>query len=224
MAQEKVTFPAKDGLIITADWYKIDKTSSVIILCHQAGYSRGEYIETAKKLNKWGFNCIALDQRSGNEINGIKNETAALAKEQGKLDSYAAAEQDIVAAVDYVFQQYKKKVILLGSSYSASLVLKITKENKKVAACIAFSPGEYIEKLNIQKTIAGMLDKPVFVTSAKSEAENVKTLMKELKSAQKIQFVPQREGIHGSRALWSDNQNNQEYWLNLKSFLNDFKD
>lgn len=223
-AQEKITFASKDGLMMTADWYKIDNTSFVIILCHQAGYSRGEYIETAKKFNKLGFNCLAIDQRSGDQVNGIKNETAALAKQSGKADSYAYAEMDMVAAVEYVFQQYKKKVILLGSSYSASLALKITKENKKVAACVAFSPGEYFEKMNIQKTISGMLDKPIFVSSAKSESEKVKALTRELISARKIQFTPQREGVHGSRALWQDNPNNQEYWMNLKSFLNDVRD
>ena len=223
-SQEKITFPSKDGLTISADWYKIDKTSPVIILCHQAGYSRGEYIETAKRLNKYGFNCLAIDLRSGDEVNGIKNETAALAKQLGKVNSYLSAEQDILSAMDYIFQQYKKKILLFGSSYSASLCLKITKENKKIAACLAFSPGEYIEKVNIQKTISGMVDKPIFVTSALSEAEAVKTLVKGFKSVQKIQFIPQREGIHGSKALWPDNANNQEYWANLKSFLYLVKD
>ena len=62
-AQKTKTFPSKDGITITADLYEIDSASPVILLCHQAGYSRGEYIESAKRLNKFGFNCLAIDQR-----------------------------------------------------------------------------------------------------------------------------------------------------------------
>lgn len=222
-AQQKINFPSKDGLLITADHYKINDISPVIILCHQAGYSRGEYLETAKELNKLGFNCIAVDQRTGGVVNGIKNETAALAKSKNKPSNYIDAEQDIIAVVDYAFQLYKKRVILFGSSYSASLALKIGKENEKVAAVIAFSPGEYFDNLlNVGNTIAG-LDKPVYATSSKAEAASVMQLLMRVKSSQKVQYLPKGEGIHASRALWKDSPDNQEYWTSLKSFLASIK-
>jgi hypothetical protein len=46
------TFLSQDKVKVTADWYKIDDTSRVIILCHQEESSRGEYIQTAKRFNK----------------------------------------------------------------------------------------------------------------------------------------------------------------------------
>ena len=46
-AQLKVTFPAKDGLKVTADWYPVSSDLPVILLCHQNNSSRGEYSETA---------------------------------------------------------------------------------------------------------------------------------------------------------------------------------
>jgi hypothetical protein len=65
-AQEKVSFKSSDGLEITADKYFTDSESApLILLFHQAGWSRGEYNESAPKLNKLGFNCIAFAQRSG---------------------------------------------------------------------------------------------------------------------------------------------------------------
>src|ERR1041385_9201704 len=84
----QITFPSIDGLIITADSYLQDDSLPWILLCHQAGYSRGEYKETAAKFEAFGYNCLAIDQRSGGEVNGIKNETAARAKEQGKPMDY----------------------------------------------------------------------------------------------------------------------------------------
>ncbi len=221
-AQKTITFQAKDGLAVTADWYYIDPNATTIILCHQAGYSRGEYLQTSRRFNKLGYNVIAIDLRSGDRVCSINNETAKAAKAAKKPSDYIDAEQDIVAAIDYVYKQLNKNVILLGSSYSASLVLKIAKENDKVDAAVAFSPGEYFgSSLSVQKAIAG-LNKPVFVASSKSEAPNVTSLIKDVTSKNKSQFVPSHEGAHGSKCLWSVSEGNQEYWLALMFFLQNY--
>jgi len=62
-----ITFPSSDGVKITADLYILhtDKNTPFIVLFHQAGFSRGEYREITPKLNRLGFNCMAIDQRSG---------------------------------------------------------------------------------------------------------------------------------------------------------------
>ncbi|MBI2967284.1 MAG: hypothetical protein HYY40_05660 [Bacteroidetes bacterium] len=220
ISQKTIAFPSSDGLLITADEYIIDKTKPFILLCHQARYSRGEYIETAKKLNTLGFNCVAIDQRSGGEVNGIKNETAAKAIGHKKPVGYLDAEQDIVAAIEYIFKIYNKKVILFGSSYSASLALKIAKENDRVMAVIAFSPGEYFDNvLHLAKTILG-LDKPVFTASSKSEAPGVATLLKSVKEGKAVQYIPDVKSRHGSSALWSDNGDHKKVWKALENFLN----
>jgi dienelactone hydrolase len=223
-AQETITFPSKDGLTITADDYIADDTMPYMILCHQAGFSRGEYINTATRFQKFGYNCLAIDARSGKEVNGIKNETAALAAKKRKETSYLDAEQDILAAIDYAYKKSKKKVILVGSSYSASLVLKIAASNDKVKAVLAFSPGEYFgDKLNLKESIK-TLDKPVFVTSSKTEAADLSALMKGVKSQNKTQFTPSNAGDHGSKALWKEsNPNYHEYWMSLLMFMRGLK-
>lgn len=222
-AQLKINFPSKDGLTITADWYPVDDNMPVILLCHQARFSRGEYSETALKLNKFGFNCLAIDQRSGDQINGVINETAEQAKLMNKGQAYIDAEQDIISAIDYLHNKYKKKILLLGSSYSASLALKIANENENVLGVVAFSPGEYFEPVDfISKHING-LNKPVFTTSSKQEADGVTELVKDVMSLIKVQYIPTSAGDHGSKVLWSDKLYNEEYWISLMSFLNRMK-
>ena len=107
-SQTTITFPAKDSVTVTADLYFVSDTLPYIVLCHQAGYSRGEYRETAWKFMKLGHNCIAVDARSGNEVKGIENETAAAAKEKRKPTSYLDAEKDIVAAIAYAYKKSNK--------------------------------------------------------------------------------------------------------------------
>src|SRR6185369_7042843 len=172
-AQLKVTFPGKDGITITGDWYPFNDHAPVVLLCHQAHSSRGEYSEVGLRLNKFGFNCLAVDLRLGDTMNGVVNETAAEAKRMNKGQSYLDAEQDILAAIDYLFDKYQKKIILCGSSYSASLALKIAKENNHILGVAAFSPGEYFDQKDfVAKHIKG-LNEPVFLTSSKEESEGV---------------------------------------------------
>lgn len=218
-AQQKVTFAAPDGITITADEYKVNDTLPYLLLCHQAGYSRGEYAETAKKFNKLGFNCLAIDQRSGITVNNIVNETAKAAEDKKKPTGYLDSEQDIIAGVDYLYNKTKKKVTLVGSSYSASLALKIATTNDKVNAVIAFSPGEYFGKQLKLKDAIKNLDKPLFLTSSKAEAPALNELVKDVKSTSKTVFTPNGTGEHGSKALWKSSTDNKEYWLSILMFL-----
>ncbi len=223
IAQIQITFPSRDGLIITADKYLVSERSPWILLCHQAGYSRGEYKETAVRLNQLGFNCLAIDQRSGSEVNAVKNETAALALKKGLATEYLDAEQDILAAIDYLYGLAKRPIAVLGSSYSASLALKVAVKNSKVKAVVSFSPGEYFgEKLNLKKVIVQLL-LPVFITSSKEESADAAELFKAIASKNKTQFVPAGTGIHGSKALWSSTDDHQEYWDALEKFLRQVK-
>ena len=222
-AQLKVTFHSLDDVTVTADWYPVSSESQTILLCHQNGFSRGEYNETARKLNTFGFNCLAIDQRVGNEINGVKNETAADAKEKKKALTFINAEQDIVAAINWIYEKYHRRIIIIGSSYSASLALKIANENGHIFAAVAFSPGEYFEEKNFIASKVSGLKKPVLLTSSKSEAAGVTELSKDIVSYIKVQFIPKGDGDHGSKVLWSTAPENQDYWAALLSFLNRMK-
>lgn len=219
IAQTTITFPARDSVTVTADLYFVSDTLPYLVLCHQAGYSRGEYRETAWKFMKLGYNCIAVDARSGKEVNGVENETAMDAKQKNKSSTFLEAEKDIVAAINYAYKKSNKQVVLVGSSYSASLAMKIGTKNSKVKAVVAFSPGEYFgDKLNLKSAIS-TYKKPLFVTSAKDEAPGVTLLMSDIKSPIVKQFIPVQPGVHGSSALWKNNANYNEYWAAVIPFL-----
>ncbi len=220
---EKISFPSSDGVVITADLYFVNDSLPYMVLCHQAGYSRGEYAETASKFCHLGYNCLAIDARSGGEVNGVKNETALDAAKKKKPTTYLDAEKDIIAAIDYAYSKSGKKVFLIGSSYSASLALKIATTNKKVSTVMAFSPGEYFgTKLKLKEAISN-LTVPIFVTSAKDEAQDVSTLIGDVKSKVKSQFVPSSKGKHGSSCLWKDNPGYHEYWFAIMMFMKQVK-
>ncbi len=218
---EKITFPSKDSLSIKADVYLRDGQNPMILLCHQAGFSRGEYKSTAIKINQAGYSCMAIDQRSGKEANGVINETAKQAREAGLPTHYLDARQDIEAAIDYLYERSAHHpIVLVGSSYSASLALLIAKDNPKVRAVAAFSPGEYFDGINIQSEISDM-STAVFVTSSKKETPGVEKLVSEIPTDNVTHFKPEVAGIHGSRALWSTTEGYETYWEAFSAFLDE---
>jgi len=217
-----VNMIASDGLRVFGDAH-LQGNENWMLLCHQAGFSRGEYINTAPLFCERGYNSLALDQRSGSEANGIVNMTHHVADSLGLGTSYREAIPDIEAGIEYAYRNNNyQPIILVGSSYSASLVLQLGNNDLRVKAVISFSPGEYYEGESVAGWASG-LSVPVFITSSKSEgsASDLLGIVAAIEATNErcTHFVPQEEGIHGSRALWESTSNNEEYWKALDAFL-----
>lgn len=223
LAQRKVVFPSKDGLTITADLYESEQSHTWIVLFHQANSSRGEYRDIAPRLNKLELNCMAVDLRSGKDKNFRVNETAFLAKEANLPHEFLDAEQDMRAAIERAYGIGKKPVIIMGSSYSASLALKLAKEMKEVKAVVAFSPGEFFgDKMNVQRTISGLL-KPTYVASGATERKWVKEIISGIPEGKLIYYAPGKGGEHGVKSLMKGSEGQAEYWIQLINFLQTLK-
>lgn len=221
MVPVKIRFPSLDSLPITANLYHRSDEAAVLVLCHQARFNKFEYVGIARTLWEKGFNCLAIDQRSGGGIVEEFNETNLEAVKRNKPVEFLDAEQDIIAAVNFASKKYNKQVILWGSSYSSTLALYTAMANNNVKAVIAFSPGDFFEKeKGSLKIKLAAFSSPVFVTSSKEEAEGTSDLLSKMKlSANQVQFIPTSAGFHGSRALWKTSENNQEYWKAIEQFL-----
>lgn len=222
-----IYFNSLDSLKITADLYlTANPQAPFVILYHQARYSRGEYLEIAPKLNALGFNCLAVDQRSGDKVKGIKNETHHRAVNAGKETEYVDAFPDLEATLMYVKTNYKAdNIIVWGSSYSSALIFVLaSKYSGDIGAILSFSPGNYFELDGKSVSdYAKNISCPVFITSAKSEEENWLPIYQSLDSKDKSFFLPEDEGFHGSKALWKENEGNENYWKAVERFLKDLK-
>jgi len=221
--KETISFPSKDGLPITADVYwSNNKNNPFILLFHQARFSRGEYLEIAPKLNALGFNCMAIDQRSGDKVNGVINQTHLAAIAKGLSTKYPDALPDLEASVDYVIKNYHpKKLIIWGSSYSSALNFIVGSHYKnQLSGLLSFSPGEYFtyDGKSI-KDFAKDIEIPVFITSARDEAPYWKPIFDVIPSKNKVSFIPKSKGKHGSKALWETHLNSAVYWKAVKDFL-----
>jgi len=228
LAPETIAFPSGDGLEITADVYRGEAAEGakrpLVVLFHQAGWSRGEYREIAPRLVELGYDCMAVDARSGKEVNGVPNETAKRALEAGKPTAFADAEPDLVASLAHAREHLARgaPVVAWGSSYSASLVLRLAGTRPELAdGWVAFAPGEYFgaERATWVREAAAKIEEPVFVTSAKAEADAWEAIWKAIPSEKKVRWLPETAGNHGSRALWKQFDDSAGYWKSVEGFL-----
>jgi len=225
-----VSFPAADGIQVSADLYVASpKTAAFVILYHQAGWSRGEYREIAPRLATMGLNVLAVDQRSGGKVRGVVNLTHARAVAAGKTTDYVDALPDMQAAIDYARAEHARgKLILWGSSYSSALVLRLAaRPANHIDAVLSFSPGEYFARFGKPKDwirqAARTLQQPVFITSARNERRQWQAIYASIPSPKKRSYVPRGAGQHGSRALWTRFADAPGYWAAVQTFLDDVR-
>jgi dienelactone hydrolase len=226
-AQRKVTFTASDHLTVTADLYRLNKNDPYIILLHRENSSRGEYRDIAPKLQKLGFNCLAVDLRYGKECNFVRNETVMQAQQKNAATSMLDCEKDIAAAIDYIVKTaVNKRCILLGSSFSASLAMKAANHHRDVTAAIAFSPGEYFGSTVSVKDWFADYDRFLFVATTQHEYPFVTDLLQNIPSSARLtRFQPSSESsVQGAPVLWNEEASSDEYWMSLMLFLNKVKE
>lgn len=214
--QRPVELAATDGVKVFGTLYLAQKERPIILLFHQAEANRAEYQDVAPGLVGLGFNALAIDQRSGGTLFDSRNQTVA--RLQGTTAyTYDDALLDLEAAVAWAEREGFKRIIVWGSSYSAALVFLLAADHPVVKGVLSFSPGEYLTDPQEVTIAAAKVTVPVFVTSSRFEAEDAKAIFGAVASEDKVQFIPEGFGAHGSSALSS--RDKVEYWQAVKAFL-----
>lgn len=221
-AAEPVTLTAADGVKVFATYYgDADKSKPMVLLFHMAGANGGEYEPIAPRFNTLGYNALAVDQRSGGRAFGRANKTVTAL---GHSTGYMKALLDLEAALEWARANHAAKVIVCGSSYSASLVfLLAAKHPHEIAGLMAFSPGEYLpNKHAVRDAAAKLKNTPVFVTSASNNGEiaAARAIVDTVPGRAKTQFVP-KHAPHGASALRADANpaGYKQAWAAVERFL-----
>lgn len=221
MGQSLIRFPSKDGAMITGDLYLIDNTSPMILLFHQATASRGEYIETAKKLNELGYNALAVDQRSGESMNDVENMTYKRLSNESSAFTFKEAIVDVESTIEYASDTFDMPMIALGSSYSASILCVIGQNYEAdLLGLILFSPGQnmYFDNKPVSE-MASNLMLPIFLSCGSHETYEPMAILEMIPSENVITLFPERLVVHGSRLLWESTENNNLIWESMMDYI-----
>ncbi len=209
-AQTPVQFKATDGVTIYGEYYAAkSERQPMILLFHQAGSNHYEYAAIAPRLVAAGFSCLATDQRWGGKMWGHTNATVQkLGHAETSADDPADLEADLHAALAWArHKNPQRKVILWGSSYSASLVFTVAAAHpEEIAGVLAFSPGEYFrDEPTLIEDAAKRVRVPVFITSENDAdaAANATKIFNAVASHDKVHYAG-HFAVHGSSTLRMD--------------------
>jgi len=225
MAQRSdVTMFSADSLEISALDFFLHDSLPYLVLLHEQGSSKGEFIPFIERFQKMDLNCLAVDLRNGGDSRYFSNETAKNMRQGGFRNTYSDVESDILAAIDYALGKTNNELILLGAGANGSLGMKIAREHADVDGVIAMSPGEYFRPmLSIEDTISG-LEKPLLITCSAMEYPYMEVLVSGVPDEYKTIFKPEQdEGRHGTSALMPDYPASAEYWLAVLLYFSELK-
>lgn len=222
--QSKIEFISDDGLLITADHYYSNKKNPYILLFHTETSSRGEFELMAERFCKMHFNCLAVDLRSGSKFEFVKNLTAEQAMLKGFERNLKNAEADIKTAIHFADSLSSEKLILLGSSSSASLCLKVAKERDEISAVMALSPGEFFQPEFSLEFVFSDYKIPVYITGNQAEISYLKTISSDLKEEYKTIFsASENTRGRGTALFMPGNPTQNEYWMSVLIFVKSLK-
>lgn len=142
-----------------------------------------------------GYNCMAIDQRSGGKINGVDNQTLIEALKASKDTGYPAAEQDIVAAVEYA----RKKIAKGKSFYGEARIprpspLSSPRKIRASSTPSSASPGGVFRRIRAFEELGARARRathgPVLVMGAANERQQEEMIFDAIADSRKELFVP----------------------------------
>ena len=132
---QKTSFTTEDGIRISANYWP-SKGSKGIVLLHMLGRNKESWGSFAEKLNKAGYNVLAIDMRGHGESAG------------GSYGSFTAQQwlgvlKDIKASKGFLIQKGVDggSIYLIGGSIGANLSLNYAVQDSSIKKIILLSPG-----------------------------------------------------------------------------------
>lgn len=138
-------FTTTDGVAISAKNYNALSKKSVI-LTHMLGSSKDAWNNFAVQLSEKGFNVLSIDLRGHGQSGGGNYSTFSDAQ-------WNAATNDIQAAAQYLKEQDKEEICIIGASIGANLALNYAASDQSIKKIVLLSPGLDYHGVKTSETI-----------------------------------------------------------------------
>lgn len=207
-ASTEISFYTSDSIQIFGDLFTTTPEQPLLLLFHQGGSNaRGEYGPIIPRLLENGYNVLATDQRSGGQYYGSYNRTLTQIKGHNYDDGYGYCDayNNLEAALDFALaQDITGPKFLWGSSYSASLAIKLAHERSEdIAGVLAFSPASGGPMAACRPdSLLTVLKAPLLLLRPPGEMQR-ESVQQQLMIAESYghQTFAARHGVHGSSML-----------------------
>lgn len=179
---KKVVFKTKDGVEIHGNYFEAgNKDAPAVVLLHMMPALKESWMEFQKKLQKAGFQSLAIDERGHGE---------SILKDREKIDfmDFSDKEQrekilDLEGAIKFFGDARTpvEKISIVGASIGANLALWYQSEHSGIKAAVLLSPGLSYRGISTDDKIAKLSEKQnIFLVSGGEEDEYSQKTIKKL--------------------------------------------
>lgn len=207
------TFASSDGAALAGDLYlAADPSAPAVVVLHRLEADRSELAPLVLRLAsaKKRFTVLTFD---------LRGHGASKAPPKAKADDVSHFHQDVRAAIAHVLEKSSDKtrgVVLVGSSFGATLAAKVAYSEPKVTALALVSPGAAIRGIDLYRPYAEVRNLPTFFATAKDDTVSADPASALAKMAQRGTSKAYEGSRHSAghlgeqhAALWAD----LEQWL-----------
>ena len=176
---QTVTVDSPDGVKLVGSFYEADKPMTpALLLLHQWQSDRHSYDDFAKKMQRAGFNVLAIDGRGFGESTKKADGSAVSA---GRMNTDVLAMiDDVGAAFDFLAKNKMvdpKRIGIVGASYGSSLALIYAANKPEVAALALLSPGlNYFGNMQTAPAMKKCGKRPVYMVAADDDKESTEAV------------------------------------------------
>lgn len=179
---KKVILKTEDGVEIHGNYFEAEnKDAPAVVLLHMMPALKESWMEFQKKLQKAGFQSLAIDERGHGE---------SILKDREKIDfmDFSDKEQrekilDLEGAIKF-FEDLgisAEKISIVGASIGANLALWYQSEHSEIKATILLSPGLSYHGVSTDDKIVKLSENQnIFLASGGEEDQYSQKTIKEL--------------------------------------------
>ncbi len=176
-SMNKISLTTKDEVKIAADLYSVDNAVGWLVLVHMMPATKESYKDLAARLQRLGYESVAIDLRGHGESDGGPN---------GYLNFSDVDNQksilDLEAATSYLIQERgaaPDKISFIGASIGANLSLQYISENPELKNVILLSAGLDYRGIKTEPLVKNLeAGQKVFFVSAKDDDNNAEESQK----------------------------------------------
>ena len=150
MEKEKIILKTDDGINLVGDFYDTASGGEAVILLHQNGSDRESWGDLPGELVKTGFAALNLDLRGHGESD--------LRLAGFTPQDYRRMTRDVSAGLNYLREQGKTAINLVGSSIGANLaIIMLAEQPVMISRIVALSPGFQFKGLDAEEAVGRLV-------------------------------------------------------------------
>jgi len=169
---EDVKISAEEGLQLHAVYQSSEDSHKAVLFLHMLKRSAKDWEYLAERVNRAGFNTLALDLRSHGKNTGEGKPASDL-----NYSDFRAMVGDVEKAVAWLKDRGAKEISIVGASIGSSLALLAAREDQAIGNLVLLSPGVNYKGLELAGAMEAYGERPVLIAVSSEDGYSAKSAL-----------------------------------------------